>query len=127
MTSLPCLDLAALRSDICASRKFQLRLQARLMALVTIKDKFQVTIPARLRDQVAVAVGDILDASVENGAIVLRPKAVVDRAILAARLDDLLAAAPVAPEFAGQSEEQVLDEVSAEIEAERASRRRPER
>ena len=97
------------------------------MTLVTIKDKFQVTIPARLRDQVAVAVGDILEASVENGAIVLRPKAVVDRAILSRRLEDLLATAPVAPEFAGQSEEQVLDAVSAEIKAERAQRRRPER
>lgn len=97
------------------------------MALVTIKDKFQVTIPARLRDQVAVAVGDILEASVENGAIVLRPKAVVDRAVLAGRLEDLFASAPVAPEFAEASEEVVLDAVSAEIDAERLRRRRTER
>ena len=93
------------------------------MALVTVKDKFQVTIPAKVRNQVTLHVGDILEASVEDGAIVLRPKAVVDRAALAKRLEDLLGRTPIAPEFAGKSEEQVMQEVIAEIDQVRAKRR----
>jgi AbrB family looped-hinge helix DNA binding protein len=99
---------------------------AKSMPLVTVKDKFQVTIPAKLRDQVTLNVGDILEASVESGAIVLRPQAVVDRATLASRLEDLLTRTPPAPEFAGASDEQVMDEVISEIDRVRAgSRDRP--
>ncbi|QLH38095.1 MAG: AbrB/MazE/SpoVT family DNA-binding domain-containing protein [Defluviicoccus sp.] len=94
------------------------------MTLVTVKDKFQVTIPAKLRDQVTLHVGDILEASIEGGAIVLRPRAVVDRAALASRLEELLARTPTAPEFAGQAEDDVIDEVIAEIDQARAGRRR---
>jgi AbrB family looped-hinge helix DNA binding protein len=97
------------------------------MALVTVKEKFQVTIPAKVRDQVTLHVGDILEASVEDGAIVLRPKAVVDRAALAKRLEDLLGRTPAAPEFAGKSEEQVMEEVIAEIDQARAKHRRDKR
>ena len=52
------------------------------MPLVTVKEKFQVTIPTKVRDQIAIHIGDILEATVEEGSIVLRPKAVVDRAVL---------------------------------------------
>lgn len=94
------------------------------MPLVTVKDKFQVTIPAKVRDQLAVAVGDVLEASVEGDAIILRPKAVVDRATLAGRLEQLLAGLPAPPEFAGRTEAQILAEVITEIDAARAERRR---
>ncbi len=92
------------------------------MTLVTVKDKFQVTIPARLRDEVTLHVGDILEASIEGGAIVLRPKAVIDRPALASRLEDLLARTPQTPEFAGRAEEDVMDEVIAEIGQSRTGR-----
>jgi len=51
------------------------------MALVTVKNKFQVVIPQRVRDEIGVDVGDILDARVEAGKIVFEPKSVVDRGI----------------------------------------------
>jgi AbrB family looped-hinge helix DNA binding protein len=44
-----------------------------------VKEKFQVTIPTELREALHLAVGDILEATVEDETIVLKPKAVVDR------------------------------------------------
>ncbi len=96
------------------------------MPLVTVKEKFQVTIPTKVRDQIAVHVGDVLEATVQEGAIVLRPKAVIDRAALADRLEALLARTPAALGDAGKSEQQVLDEIIAEIDAARTERRRRE-
>lgn len=96
------------------------------MPLVTVKEKFQVTIPTKVRDQIAVHVGDVLEATVQEGAIVLRPKAVIDRAALADHLQALLARTPAAPGDAGKSEQQVLDEIIAEIDAARTERRRRE-
>ena len=51
------------------------------MSIVTVKNKFQVVIPQRVREQIGVSVGDILEAKVERGRITLTPKSVVDRAI----------------------------------------------
>ncbi|MCW5700608.1 MAG: AbrB/MazE/SpoVT family DNA-binding domain-containing protein [Rhodospirillales bacterium] len=93
------------------------------MPLVTVKEKFQVTIPTKVRAQIAIHVGDVLEATVEEGSIVLRPKALVDRAALADRLDALLARTPIALDDAGKSERQILDDTTAEIAATRRERR----
>jgi AbrB family looped-hinge helix DNA binding protein len=34
------------------------------MTLITVKDKFQVTIPAKLRERIGVRVGDLMEATV---------------------------------------------------------------
>jgi AbrB family looped-hinge helix DNA binding protein len=57
------------------------------MSIVTVKNKYQVVIPQRVRKQIGVAVGDILEAKVERGRITLTPKAVVDRAVAEALED----------------------------------------
>lgn len=51
------------------------------MSIVTVKNKYQVVIPQSVREQIGVAVGDILEAKVERGRITFTPKSVVDRAI----------------------------------------------
>ena len=51
------------------------------MPLVTVKTKYQVTLPNAVRRQVRVGVGDILEAKVEKGKITLTPKSLVDREI----------------------------------------------
>lgn len=51
------------------------------MSIVTVKNKYQVVIPQRVREQIGVSVGDILEAKVERGKITFTPKSVVDRAI----------------------------------------------
>ncbi len=50
-----------------------------MFPLVTIKPKFQVTLPANLREKLHLEEGDLLEAVIENRSIVLKPKVVVDR------------------------------------------------
>lgn len=49
------------------------------MAIVSIKNKYQVVIPQRLREEIGLRVGDLLEARVERGKITFTPKAIVDR------------------------------------------------
>jgi AbrB family looped-hinge helix DNA binding protein len=58
------------------------------MSIVTVKNKYQVVIPLRVREQIGVAVGDILEMKVEQGKITLTPKSVVDR-VIAEGLEDV--------------------------------------
>ena len=58
------------------------------MALVKVKTKYQVTLPAALREQVGLRVGDVLEAKVERGKVTFTPKSMVDREI-AEGLEDL--------------------------------------
>jgi AbrB family looped-hinge helix DNA binding protein len=51
------------------------------MALVSVKNKYQVVIPRDVREAVGVEVGDLLEAKAEAGRITLTPKTVVDRGI----------------------------------------------
>ena len=95
------------------------------MSLVMVKDKFQVTIPARLRQELNLKVGDMLEAVVEGDRIVLRPKVVVDRAAIADRIHNALARVDEPKDEA--EEARVMDEVIAEIDAMRAERRRTKR
>ena len=97
------------------------------MPLVIVKDKFQVTLPSRVRAQLPLAVGDVLEATVEQGTIVLRPKAVVDRAELARRVERALAETEVAPEDARRSEEELLEAAVAEVGEARGARRSGQR
>ena len=58
------------------------------MAIVTVKNKYQVVIPKSLRDNIGIHVGDLLEARVERGKVTFSPKSVVDRAI-AEGLEDI--------------------------------------
>lgn len=49
------------------------------MALVTVKNKYQVVIPQALRQKLGISQGDVLEAKVERGRLTYTPKAVIDR------------------------------------------------
>jgi len=51
------------------------------MALVSVKNKYQVVIPRNVRRKIGLNVGDLLEAAVERGKITFTPKSVVDRGI----------------------------------------------
>lgn len=53
------------------------------MSLVTIKNKYQIVIPAKVRKEAGLNVGDFLEAGFEQGRITLTPKALIDRKHLA--------------------------------------------
>lgn len=49
------------------------------MALVKLKEKGQVTIPAAVRVQISAHKGDVFEVDVANGNIVLKPRDIVSR------------------------------------------------
>ena len=49
------------------------------MSLVKVKDKAQITLPARLRRALHIEEGDYLEARLEGNRVVLIPQKVVDR------------------------------------------------
>ncbi len=51
------------------------------MTLVSVKNKYQVVIPQKIREKIRLRVGDLLEAGVERGKITFTPKAIVDRGI----------------------------------------------
>lgn len=51
------------------------------MAIVKIKDKYQVTLPVSLREEAGLEVGDILEIKNDGKNITLTPQSLVDRDI----------------------------------------------
>src|SRR5438128_6993926 len=79
--------------------------------LVKVKEKFQVTIPTALREALHLVVGDVLEATVEQDKIVLKPKAVVDRSAAWDRLftvmDQVHAKQPHSTQSPQEEEEEI--------------------
>ncbi len=93
------------------------------MPLVTVKSKFQVTIPARLRKGIDLREGDIMEATLVGDGILFRPKQLVDRDAAADRIAAALASRPPLPEDIGRSEDEVMQDVIADIDESRRERR----
>ncbi len=51
------------------------------MPLLKVREHFQVTLPAEVRQKLDLEVGDLLEAEVKDGKLTLSPKVVVDREI----------------------------------------------
>ena len=96
------------------------------LPLVRVKEKFQVTIPTELREALDLAVGDMLEATVEKDTIVLKPKAVVDRREAWAKMERAMASvkdlAPN-PKQSPQEQEEEIAEIIKEYRKRHAQRR----
>ncbi|MDE0045247.1 MAG: AbrB/MazE/SpoVT family DNA-binding domain-containing protein [bacterium] len=93
------------------------------MPLVTVKSKFQVTIPAGLRKDIDLREGDLMEATLVGDGILLRPKDVVDRITAANRIAARLAAARPSPRDRGLTEDEIMKDTVEEISASRRERR----
>ena len=93
------------------------------MPLVTVKPKFQVTIPAKLRKGLDLREGDLLEATVVGDGILFRPKEVMDRNAAADRIASILTRTAPLPEDAGRSEDEIMEDVVADIAQARSERR----
>ncbi len=51
------------------------------MPLLQVRRNFQITIPAKLRKTLGIKVGDYIDAELQDEAIVLKPKEIIDRSV----------------------------------------------
>ena len=87
------------------------------LPLVKVKDKFQITLPVELREALHLAVGDLLEATLEDNVIVLKPKIVVDRAQarqqLLAVMDRVHAKLPSSTQDPQEEEEEIAREIKA--------------
>lgn len=94
------------------------------MPVVTVKTKFQVTIPQEVREALGIAEGDLLEAMVENGKIVLIPKKLIDRRREAAfeRMEAVGERVAKQLEAEGLSQEDLERMIEEEVEAVRAQR-----
>ena len=89
------------------------------MPLITVKPKFQVTIPAKLRRGLNLREGDLLEATVVGDGILLQEA--VDRN--AAAVASILTRIETLPEDAGRSEDEIMEDVIADIARARSERR----
>ena len=53
------------------------------MAIVNVKSKYQIVIPAKVRKAAGIEVGNFLKVGYEKGQITLTPQAIIDRKHLA--------------------------------------------
>jgi antitoxin MazE len=96
------------------------------LPLVKVKEKFQITLPAELRQALHLAVGDMLEATIEQDKIVLTPKAVIDRTAawdrVIAVLDRVHAQLPPSDKDPKEEEEEIAQMIK-EYRKEHAQRR----
>ena len=97
------------------------------MPLVKVKEKFQITLPVELRKVLHLAVGDLLEATIQGQTIVLKPKDVVDRAQARQQLIEVMervhAKLPPSTQDPKEEEEEIAREIKA-YRKEHAQRRR---
>jgi len=58
------------------------------MSIVSVKKKYQVVIPTKVRKEAGIKVGDLLEAKAERGKVTFTPKFLLDRRI-AEGLEDI--------------------------------------
>ena len=93
------------------------------MPLVTVKRKFQVTIPAKLRKGLELREGDLMEATLVGDGILFRPKEVVDRDAAADRIATLLKRIEPSPDDAGRSEDEIVEDILDDVAEARRARR----
>jgi AbrB family looped-hinge helix DNA binding protein len=96
------------------------------LPLVKVKEKFQITLPAELREALHLAGGDLLEATIEDNVIVLKPKIVVDREQAWAKIEHAMSSvkdlAPN-PQQSPQEQEEEIAEIIKEYRQDHAKRR----
>jgi AbrB family looped-hinge helix DNA binding protein len=97
------------------------------LPLVKVKEKFQITLPVELREALHLAVGDLLEATIQDNVIVLKPKAVVDRTAawdrVIAALDRVHAKLPPSDKDPKEEEEEIAQMIKEYRQEQHAKRR----
>ena len=96
------------------------------MPLVKIKQRFQVTIPSSIRGMIPLDVGDMLEATVNNDGILLKPQVVFDRKKTVSELKKAFAAINKKSPLADRTDDEIMAEaikIVKEVRSERKSKK----
>lgn len=96
------------------------------MALVSVRNKYQVVIPREVREAAGVEVGDLLEAKAEAGKITFTAKPAVDRGI-AESLADFAAGRAYGPFETHKELVNSLHRESVKVQSKARSKRKPRR
>ena len=94
------------------------------MPLITVKSRFQVTIPAKLRKGLDLREGDVMEATAVGDGILLRPRDSTDRGATADRVATILEGIEPTAEDVRRSEAQVMAAAVEDVAKARRARRR---
>ena len=92
------------------------------MPFVTISPSFRVTIPAKLRKELAVREGDVMEVTTVEDGILLRPKAMAERIAVADEVAATLAGIEPTPDDVGRSDDEIMADAIAVVAATRRER-----
>jgi AbrB family looped-hinge helix DNA binding protein len=98
------------------------------LPLVKVKEKFQITLPVELREVLHLAVGDLLEATIQDDVIVLKPKVAVDREQAWAKIERAMASVEDrVPNLhqSPQEQEEEIAEIIKEYRQVKHTKRRP--
>jgi AbrB family looped-hinge helix DNA binding protein len=87
------------------------------LPLVKVKGKFQITLPAELREKLHLGVGDILEATINGQTIVLKPKALVDREQAWTKIERAMASVEDLAPNPNQSPQEQEEEIARMVKA----------
>ena len=93
------------------------------MPLVKIKDKFQVTIPASIRNAIELDIGDLLEAEVREDRILLIPKTVTDRKAMLKKFRKVFSETNPDSSFADKSEKELMKIATEAVKETRTAKR----
>ena len=97
------------------------------MPVVSVKPRFQATVPGRQRRNIDLREGDITEATFAGGGILSRPGDPVDRDAAASRIGGGLAATRSAPRGPGRSKDGIKsDSIAGIVPSRREGRHREE-
>ena len=94
------------------------------MPLVKVKQKYQVTIPATIREQVELGVGDMLEATISKEGILLKPQVVTDRKLIVANLEKALKGKTKKDPYSDKSDAEIMKEALKIVKTTRKERKR---
>ena len=92
------------------------------MPFVTISPSFRVTIPAKLRKELAVRKGDVMEVTTVEDGILLRPKAMAERIAVADEVAATLAGIEPTPDDVDRSDDEIMADAIAVVAATRRER-----
>jgi AbrB family looped-hinge helix DNA binding protein len=93
-----------------------------MMSLVKLKGKGQMTLPIEIREQLSLDEGDLLEANIEKGKIVLIPKTVLDRSTAFKTLNAIASKAEKRWRAEGKTDEDIDRLINETVKAVRAER-----